>query len=110
MLQARNLQFLIVEASQICDAADEKLAEALARFPQLASNLTELSLSALQEKVNLTEISIRILLTHFKNLAKITNVAYWNITTESLHLIRKEYQNVRILNAIFLPCKIIPLE
>ena len=110
MFQARNLQSLIIEASQICDATDEKLAVALTRSPHLASNLSDLSLSALQEKINLTEVSVRLLLVHLKNLTRITNIAYWNISTESLHFIRKEHSDIEIFNAIFLPNKVIPLK
>jgi len=110
MFQARSLQSLIIEASRICDATDDKLSSALARSPQLASNLTELSLSAYQEKINLTEISIQLLLTNLKNLVKITNISYWNISSKSLHSILIEHPNVQIVNAVFLPNKVIPLE
>jgi hypothetical protein len=109
LINAKNLQVIVVEASQIFQASDAKLASALTKSPHLYTTLTEFSLSALQEKINLSESSIRLLLDRCRNLTRIKNVAYWNVSTLDLRKIQKNYTNVNILNAIFLPNKIIPV-
>ena len=109
MCNAKNLQVMVVEASKIFEASDAKLSLALQKSPHLATTLTEFSLSAFQEKINLSQMSIRLLLDRCKNLTRIKNVAYWNVTSQDLRQIQLDSKHVNILNAIFLPNKIIPV-
>ena len=106
---ARSLQVLSVEASQIFDATDDQLAATLCTSPHLRNSLREISLSAFQQKIGLTRISVKNLLSHCKSLKRIRNVAYWKISYQELCQIQMDCSEVNIETAIFLADKIIPM-